>query len=135
MTVTTVAAEIKKSKLAKNAEEFSALGESGEDWFVQSADDFRRLRADRENILARLPESEFSSFLGSLKFSTKGTLASACYRPLMSVLTLSEIFEVFEHCGMAREYTVECLEYECRNGKCKFDFWSLCTHDCGACLE
>jgi hypothetical protein len=51
---------------------------------------------------------------------------------LMAVLTLTDIFEVFEHFGMSRELFLgeRTLEYECTGGGCKFSFWSLCTSLC-----
>ncbi|MGY1582999.1 hypothetical protein [Streptomyces sp. MN13] len=126
MTIT----EINKSQLAKSAEEFRELANSSAEWVVRSAEDLTQLRSsDQKTILSRIPRTEFDSFVSSLKFSN-GALASACYKPLMSTLTLSEIFEVFEYFGMDREYTVRTLEYECTGGGCKFDFWSLCTGSC-----
>jgi hypothetical protein len=70
------------------------------DWIARTADDVRQLRQD--GPLAKLPEPDFQAFLAGLKFKNGG-LAHGYYRPLMSHLALTEIFEVFMRFGMSRE--------------------------------
>lgn len=123
--------EIDKSQLAKTGEEFRKLAATSPDWVVRSVDDLRQLRdSEQKTVLSRVPRTDFEAFVGSLKFGSGDVLASACYKPLMSTLSLGEIFEVFEHFGMHREYTLRTLEEICTGGGCKFDFWSLCTSTC-----
>ena len=121
-----------KSRLAKTDQELRDLVASEADWFVRTADDVRQLRAAGDNVLAKLPETEFLAFLASLRFANGG-VAGGCYRPLMSTLTLSEIFQVFAHFGMSielftRDENDSCLECKCPN--CSFSFWDFCSSLC-----
>ena len=74
--------------------------------------------------------SDFRAFLASLKFEGGG-VSTGSYRPLMACLTLTDIFEVFERFGMAREYFNETQEAECVGGRCEFKVWSFCSSTCG----
>lgn len=122
--------EVDKTRLAKTAKEFRELASSSADWIARSPEDLRQLRSsDRRSALARIPLDEFNLFVEGLKFD-KGALTCAYYKPLMSSLTLTEIFDVFEHFGMDREFTLRTLEYSCENRKCEFNFWYLCTIAC-----
>jgi hypothetical protein len=125
-------ASIDKSRLAKTDQELRDLAASEADWFVRTADDVRQLRDARDNVFAKLPETDFLAFLASLRFKNDG-VAGGCYKPLMSTLTLPDIFEVFAHFGMSmelftRDDTNSCLECKCPD--CSFSFWDFCSSLC-----
>jgi hypothetical protein len=122
---------IENSELARTGEEFKTLVESDADWIARSADDVREIREAGYGPLVKLPQADFNAFVASLEFG-RGGLVTGSYRPLVAVLTLTDIFEVFERFGMARELLLQprTLEYECTGGGCKFSFWSICTSLC-----
>ena len=129
---------IDESKLARSGSEYRALVSSGADWIVRSPDDLRQLHSHGIGPLAKLPEYEFEAFLSGVEFKDGG-VAHGTYKPLMSTLTISEIFEVFQRFGMHRDYTIRILEAKCvepapgtgGGGDCEFDFWSFCSSMCG----
>ena len=121
---------IDKSMLAKTDDEFLALVDSDADWFARSAEDVRQLREHGYGPLTKLPEADFRAFLASLEFEGGG-VSTGYYRPLMACLTLTDIFEVFERFGMAREYFLDNQEAKCVGGTCEFEFWSFCSGTCG----
>ena len=126
-------APIDKSRLARTDQELRDLAASKADWFARTADDLRYLRDSRNNVFAKLPETDFRAFLASLRFNNGG-VAGGCYKPLMSTLTLTEIFEVFAHLGMSmelftRDDTTSCIECKCPG--CTFSFWDFCSSLCG----
>lgn len=127
-------ATIEQSKLARTGEEYLALLASNANWFARTADDVRLLRGAGAGGFAKLTDHDFTAFLASLEFN-RGGLSTAYYKPLMASLTLTEIFEVFEQFGMARDYTLRTLESRCVGGACSFSFWHLCTAGCETHLE
>ena len=124
-------APIDKSKLAKNDQEHLDLLSSDADWIIRTPDDLRQLRATNEGPLAKLPEEEFQAFVDGLEFKADG-VGGGSYRELMSSLTMSEIFEIFERFGMDREYALYNHEYTCVNGSLEFSFWRFCSSTCHA---
>lgn len=120
---------IERPRLAGSGWEYLELLSGGADWIARTADDVRQLRAAKHGPYAKLSDSEFNEFLGRLEFK-RGGVASGYYKPLMSSLTLTEIFEVFELFGMSREYFLRTHEYKCEGGGCSFDFWSFCSSAC-----
>jgi hypothetical protein len=129
-------ATLEKSKLAKSGEEYRTLIASDADWIARTADDLRQLRDANEGSLGKLTQYEFDAFVSSLIFGGGG-IASGTYKPLMSSLTITEIFEVFERFGMDRGYALTTLEAKCvqlpdmGHADCEFDFWSFCASNCG----
>ncbi|GAA3467115.1 hypothetical protein [Nonomuraea roseola] len=120
-------APIDKSKLAKSDQEYKELAASDADWIIRSVEDLNYLREnDKDGVFAKLPEPDFKAFANSLIFK-QGANAGGTYKFLMPSLTLTEIFEVFEHFGMAREYFSETLEEKCTAAGCKFSFWDYCS--------
>jgi hypothetical protein len=122
-------APIDKSKLAKSGQEYRELLASRADWIARTADDVRQLRRAENGAFAKLPESDFDAFLGSLVFKGGG-VAHGYYKPLMSSLTLTDISEVFQRFGISPEYLSEIQEAECENAVCRFRFWSFCASSC-----
>lgn len=125
---------IDKSKLARTDKDLLDLAASDADWFARTSDDVRQLRKEPGTVFAKLPEPDFRAFLSTLKFNGGG-VAGGCYKPLMNTLTLTEIFEVFNHFGMGMELFVDdstdsCLECACPD--CHFSFWDFCTSLCPA---
>jgi len=124
-----------ESKLAKTGQEYLALITSDADWIVRTADDLRQLRDSKVGALGKLTQYEFDTFVSSLLFGGGG-VASGSYKPLMSSLTITEIFEVFEYFGMSREYGLRILEAKCvlpegaGHADCEFEFWSFCASNC-----
>ena len=119
-----------RSKLAKNGKEFIDLVASGTDEIARSADDVRQLRQSGQGALAKLSEDDFNEFLANLQFNEKGVITGS-YKPLMSSLSLSEVFEVFENFGIDRDYlTSETHDSACVNGQCEFAFFSFCSSLC-----
>jgi hypothetical protein len=125
---------IDRDKLAKTGEEYLSLLAAESDFLVRNEDDIRQLRDSGANALAQLPQRDFDAFLGSLKFKKNG-VAHGSYRPLMFTLTISEIFEIFAYFGMAPEYALRTLEYECAGGACSFSFWNFCASNCAPVIE
>ncbi|MFD8707040.1 hypothetical protein ACFV1W_31355 [Kitasatospora sp. NPDC059648] len=129
--------KIDNSRLATTGKELRDIAASDADWIVRSADDLRQLRAAGGNALAKLPVTDFEAFLGTLKFANGG-VAGGCYKPLMSTLMLSEIFEVFAHFGISAgllahqtDSSDSCQECTCDDAfECSFDFWSFCSSLC-----
>ncbi|MER6953320.1 hypothetical protein [Streptomyces sp. NPDC000618] len=125
---------VDKSKLARNGEEYLDLVASGADWIVRTKEDLVSIREnEKDSILAKLPEPDFQAFVDSLQFGefrNQSGVASGCYKYLMSSLTLTEIFAVFERFGMSRELFIDDLESKCVGGRWKFSFWSFCSALC-----
>jgi hypothetical protein len=128
-------AELEETKLAKTGQEYLALIASDADWIARTADDLSQLRDAKVGALGKLTQDEFDTFVSSLLFGGGG-VASGSYKPLMSSLTISEIFEIFGRFGMSREYALSNLEFACVLGKgmghadCEFDLWSFCASNC-----
>jgi hypothetical protein len=119
-------APIDSSKLARNDQEYLDLLLSDADWIVRTTDDVRQLRETGEGPFAKLPEDDFRSFLEGLEFKVGG-VAGGYYKPLMSSLALTEIFEVFERFGMSREYALETHDAKCIGGNvCEFEIFHFC---------
>ncbi len=124
-------ASLDKSKLANDDEEYLALLASDADWIVRSADDLEQRREIDGDPLSKLPEDDFREFVDCIEFKLGG-VGGGSYRALMSSLTLSEIFEIFERFGMSREYAMANHEYACVSGALEFSFWSFCSATCHA---
>lgn len=129
---------IDNSRLATTGEELRALAASDADWIVRSADDVWQLREAGNNAFAKLPRTDFIAFAESLQFHNGGVVGG-CYKPLMSTLMLSEIFEVFAHFGISAgllacqtDREESCQECYCDTSemRCKFEFWSFCSSLC-----
>jgi hypothetical protein len=119
-------ATIDRSRLAKNDQEYLELVLSDADWIVRTADDVRQLREMGEGPFAKLSEDDFHAFLDGLQFKAGG-VSGGYYKPLMSALTLTEIFEVFERFGMSREYALETHDAKCVGGTvCEFEVFHFC---------
>jgi hypothetical protein len=116
-------------KLAKSGQEYRDLLDSDADWIIRSADDLTQLRESGEDPLAKVPEEDFRAFVDGLKFN-RGGVAGGYYKPLMSSLTVTELFKVMERFGMGRGYALETLEARC-GPPCEFDFWHFCSSSCG----
>lgn len=122
--------KLDRSKLAKNGKEFLDLVASDTDEIARTADDVRQLHEAKQGAFAKLSEDEFNEFLASLQFNEKGVVTGS-YKPLMSSLALSEVFEVFENFGIDRDYlTNETHDSACVNGQCEFAFFSFCSSLC-----
>jgi len=126
--------QIGRTALAANGEEYLALLASDADGFARTADDVREMRGSGTGPLSKLSEEDFEAFLGSLEFKGGG-LAHGYYKPLMSSMTLTDIFEVFEGFGMSQGYFLEIHEAKCSGGVCEFDFWSFCASNCSSTTE
>lgn len=124
-------AAIERSSLAKTGPEYLDLIASDADWIARTVDDVRQLRVAGEGAFAKLPEDDFNAFLASLEFKGGG-VAHGYYKPLMSSLTLEEIFEVFARFGISPEYTLRIHENKCSGGSCVYEFWSFCASNCSA---
>ena len=109
---------IDKSKLANTDQEYRALVSSGADWIARAADDVKKLREAGDGPLAKLSEPNFQEFLARLQFKNGG-FAGGYYKPLMSSLTLTEIFEVFERFGMSRECSIRSFDLACGSFGCR----------------
>jgi hypothetical protein len=125
---------IDKSNLATTDDEFKALVESDVDWIARSADDVRELREAQYGPFGKLPEDDFQEFVDSLKFNGGG-VATGSYRPLMSSLTLTELFEVFECFGMSQELSLEakeqiCVNHGTENAECVSRVFHFCVVSC-----
>lgn len=120
---------IDKSKLANTDQEYINLLYSDADWIARTADDVRQLRKD--SPFAKLPESDFQEFLNRLEFKNGG-LAHGYYKPLMSSLTLTEIFEMFERFGMSPELFVRYRDMACNGDFCEFAEGLFCSIACGS---
>ena len=121
-----------QSKLAKNGQEFiDDLIASNTDSIARTADDVKQLHEAKHGAFAKLSDDDFNAFLTSLKFNESGVITGS-YKPLMSSLTLTDIYEVFENFGMSREYfSNETIEARCIDGSCFFEFGFFCTSNCG----
>jgi hypothetical protein len=118
------------SKLAKTGSEYTQLLATDADWIARSADDVKSLRAANASPLSKLSEQDFSEFVSSLKFSGRG-LGHANYKPLMSSLSLTEIYQVFAYFGLSRMYVLDTQDYYCEShGNCKSQLFSICTSTC-----
>ncbi|MEV4438612.1 hypothetical protein AB0K09_06235 [Streptomyces sp. NPDC049577] len=128
--------KIDYSRLAKTGKELRDLAASEADWIVRNLDDLRQLRAAGNNAVARLAATDFEAFAGSLRFA-HGGVAGGCYRPLMSTLSLSDIFEVFAYFGISagllssQTDPESCQECECTSGNCEWSWGSFCSSLCG----
>lgn len=117
---------IDQARLAKTGDEYLALLLSDADWIARTPDDLRALRATGQGPLAKLPENDFREFLEGLQFKAGG-VGGGYYKPLMSSLALTEIYEVFERFGMSRGYALETHDSRCVGGTtCEFSFFSFC---------
>jgi len=129
-------AALEEAKFAKTGQEYLDLIVSDAEWIARTADDLRQLRDAKVGAFGKLTQYEFDTFASSLRFRGGGVV-SGSYKPLMSSLTLTEIFEIFGRFGMSREYVVRILEAKCLEGeghgpgKCEFEFWSFCASNCG----
>ncbi|MEU3991757.1 hypothetical protein AB0F24_25930 [Streptomyces platensis] len=129
--------KIDYSRLATTGKELRDIAASDADWIVRNSDDLRQLRAAGDNALAKLPATDFEAFIGSLQFANGG-VAGGCYKPLMSTLLLSDIFEVFAHFGISAgllssqtDGENSCQECACDGAECSWQWWSFCSSLCG----
>ena len=120
---------IEQSKLAKTGQEYLDLLDSNADWIARSADDVRQLREAEHGAFGKLSQDDFNAFVESLEFA-RGGVVTGYYKPLMSSLTLTDIFEMFELFGMSREYFSRTLEAKCVDGEWDFAFWRFCASNC-----
>lgn len=118
-------AQIDRSRLAKTGQEYLSLLLGDADWIVRTPEDLRQLRGGGNGPLAKLAEDDFQAFVDGLEFKTGG-VGGGSYEPLMSSLSLTEIFEVFERFGMSPEYALETHDAKCVGGSCDFAFFSFC---------
>jgi hypothetical protein len=118
-------APIDRSKLAKTGQDYLDLLLSDDDSIARTPDDIRQLREAGDGPFAKMPEDDFRAFLDGLDFKAGG-VGGGYYKPLMSSLSMSEIFEVFERFGMSRGYALETHDAKCHNNMCEFDFFSFC---------
>jgi hypothetical protein len=118
-------AKVDRSQLAKTGQEYLNLLLGDADWIVRTPEDLRQLRAEENGPLAKLAEDDFEAFLGGLEFKAGG-VGGGSYERLMSSLSLTEIFEVFERFGMSAEYALETHDAKCVGGSCDFAFFSFC---------
>lgn len=122
---------IDESRLARTGEEYLELLASNADWIVRTADDVKQLREAKDGAYAKLLEEDFQEFLSSLKFN-RGGVVTGYYRPLLTSLTLADMFEVFARFGIGKEYVLRIHENECVGATWKFSFWHFCASNCGA---
>jgi hypothetical protein len=129
-------APIDQSKLAKTDEEYLYLLAGDADWIARTPDDMQQLRETGEGPFAKLPEDDFRAFLAGLEFKAGG-VGGGYYKPLMSSLTLSEIFEVFARFGMSSEYALRTHDAKCIGGtNCEFEVFHFCPSSvCHAVVE
>lgn len=120
-------ANINKSKLANDEDEFKSLVASDADWILRSPEDVMLLRKHEGSPLSKLPQTDFDEFLASLTFS-QGGVSGGSYRPLMASLTINEIFDVFASFGMGMEFALRNQEEKCENGRCVWSWGSFCSH-------
>jgi hypothetical protein len=98
-------APIDRSKLAKTGQDYLDLLLSDDDSIARTPDDIRQLREAGDGPFAKMSEDGFRAFLDGLEFKAGG-VGGGYYKPLMSSLSMSEIFEVFERFGMSRGYAL-----------------------------
>jgi len=123
-------ATIDKAKLAKTDQEYLGLLSGGVDWIARTADHVSKLRESGDSPLAKLSPRDFDEFLASLEFKNGG-LAHGSYKPLMSSLTLTEIFEVFERFGMSQECFLRYKDMACNGDYCEYAEGIFCSVACG----
>jgi hypothetical protein len=121
---------IDRTKLAKNGREHLELLRSDADWIVRAPEDLMQLRSAGEGALAKLPEENFRAFVDGLEFKAGG-VCGGNYKPL-TYLEPAQMYEVFEHCGVNREYVEASLGRACVKNRCKsaadgFCFASICS--------
>ena len=125
---------IDKSKLAKTDDEFVELVNSDVGWIARSVDDVWQLREAQFGPFGKLPDDDFREFVDSLEFNGGG-VTTGSYRPLMSSLTLTELFEVFECFGMSQELSLEakeqiCVNHGTENAECVSRVFHFCVVSC-----
>ncbi|HEU0042181.1 MAG TPA: hypothetical protein VFQ15_07515 [Jiangellaceae bacterium] len=127
---------VDKTRLARTGQEYLDLLLSDADWIVRSPADMLQLRNMGDGPLAKLSHDDFRAFVDGLEFKAGG-VGGGYYKPLMSGLALTEIFEVFERFGMSREYALETHDSKCIGGTtCEFSFFSFCpTSVCQHAVE
>lgn len=120
----------KKFQLARNGAEYVALLDSDADFVVRSKDDLKALRQSGQSPLSKLKDEDFAAFADSLEFK-HGGVAHGRYKPLMSALTMTEIFQVFEHMGMDKSYSIQTWDYSCVGDKgCMLIDGTFCSSAC-----
>jgi hypothetical protein len=102
-----------KNQLARTGADYVKLVDSKADWIARSKEDFTVLRQSGKGPLSKLAEADYAAFVGSLKFEGGG-VAHCTYKPLMSALTLTEIFQVFGYMGMDPAYVIETSDHASR---------------------
>ncbi len=118
--------KIDKTKLAKEIPEYHQLLVSEADWIARTADDVRQLR--NTPPFSKLSDKNFEAFVDGLVFG-RGGIVGATYKPLMSELTISEIYDAFAHFGISVDLATRTLEYKATGSSCSFDFWSICLNE------
>jgi hypothetical protein len=123
-------------RLARTGQEYLDLLLSDADWIVRSPEDLSQLRDMANGPLAKLPEDDFREFVEGLEWKAGG-VGGGYYKPLMSTLALTEIYEVFERFGMDRGYALETHDSKCVGGTtCEFSFFSFCPSSvCSAIIK
>ena len=119
------------NQLAKTGDEYAKLVGSKADWIARSKEDFTALRQSGNGPLSKLSDADFATFIDSIKF-TGGGVAHCNYKPLMSTLALTEIFQVFGYMGMAPAYVVETADHSCQRDVCMDVLHSMCASICHA---
>ncbi len=120
----------KKYQLARSGKDYVALLASDADFIVRSKDDLTALRQSGQSPLAKLKAADFAAFLDSLEFKGGG-VAHGQYKPLMNALSLTEIFQVFEHLGMDKTYAIQTWDYSCVGDEgCQLIDASFCSSAC-----
>lgn len=128
--------DVDESKLARTGDEYRTLVASDADWLVRRVDDLVALRAAGWEPLAKLAQPDFDAFAASLVYGGRG-IAGGSYQPLMSALTITEIFAIFARFGWSSAYALRILEAKCEqtpdmgHADCTFSFWSFCASTCG----
>jgi hypothetical protein len=116
---------IDKSRLAKTIPEYHQLLASEADWMARSAEDVRFLR--NTPPFSKLSDKDFEDFVSGLVFG-RGGIVGASYKPLMSTLTISEIYDAFAHLGISVDLATRTLEFRATGSGCEFSFWSICLN-------
>lgn len=121
---------LNKNLLAKNDNDYLALLASNADWLVRTPSDLTTLRAANIGPIAKLSQTSFDEFTGSLKFS-QGGLGHANYKPLMKDLSLTEVFDVFAHFGLSPGVLLDHADKKCASpGTCTSSMFDICTSSC-----
>jgi hypothetical protein len=116
--------------LANTDEEYINLLASDADWLIRTSDDLDSLRNTNVAPFAKLTQETFDEFVNTIKFS-QGGLGHACYKPLMTELSLTEIFSVFSYFGLSPVKVLDYADKKCASaGTCSSSLFDVCTSTC-----